>query len=579
MRSLQKIKNLASKPDFWPLLVVLFFGWWAARPLFESGYFNMHDDLQIMRLVEMEKCFLDGQIPCRWVPDMGFGFGFPLFNYYPPLPYLAGMLFRLVGFGFIDTAKGLFAIAFIASGITMYYLAKQFFGKLGGVLSAVFYVWAPYHSVDVYVRGAMNEAWALIFFPLILLYIYKLISAPSKPSAKWGSVMGLALSLFGLLTSHNLMVLIFVPVAGIWTLFWLVRTKEFNKILSLGISGLLGLGLAAFFTLPVTLEQKLVHADTLVKGYFEYHAHFVSLNQLLFSRFWGYGPSVWIEAEDKMSFAIGHLHWTLAIVIAAVAAITIGKRIKDKQTTNSALMVLFFVAVGVFAAFMTHNKSTPLWQAFKPLEFVQFPWRFLTLVILGFSFAVGWTANVLPKHLTKIIIPVLLIAVALLNKDFFLPETGRMGPITDAEKTSGIAWQMQQTAGIYDYLPRSAKENPKEGFRETATVIEGAVEISKVDQGTNWTRFTTKSDEQSEIRLNIYQFPNWKVFVDGTEIENYVPEKEPWGRMHIQVPAGEHTVYAKLHNTPIRTFANIISLASWSLLLVVILRKKIRMSL
>src|SRR3972149_6939967 len=99
-------KRFVSSRDFWPLVAVLFFGILASRHLFTPGYFNMHDDLQVMRTLEMEKCF------------------------------------------------------------------KRF----GGVLSAIFYIWAPYHAVDVYVRGAMNEAWALVFFPAIFYFSYKLIN-------------------------------------------------------------------------------------------------------------------------------------------------------------------------------------------------------------------------------------------------------------------------------------------------------------------------------------------------------------------------------------------------------------------
>jgi hypothetical protein len=189
----------------------LFLGYLAAKPLFGSGYFNMHDDLQMMRQLQMEKCFLDGQIPCRWVPDMGFGYGFPLFNFYPPLPYLVGQIFRVIGYSFVDSAKAIFIVAFMASGVTMYALAQKFFGRLGGVLASAFYIWAPYHAVDIYVRGAMNEAWALIWFPAILLFSYKLITSKSR-----SALILLSLSWFGLLTSHNLMVLIFTPVFAIW---------------------------------------------------------------------------------------------------------------------------------------------------------------------------------------------------------------------------------------------------------------------------------------------------------------------------------------------------------------------------
>ncbi|RLC31318.1 hypothetical protein DRH13_03210, partial [Candidatus Woesebacteria bacterium] len=198
-------RKLIKHPNFWPIVIVIFFAILAGRFLiFRSGYFIMHDDLQMMRQLEIEKCFLDGQIPCRWVPDMGYGFGFPLFNFYPPLPYLIGEVIRVLGASFVTTAKLTFSLSFVVSGIGMYLLAKEFFGRLGGTLSSIFYIWAPYHAVDVYVRGAMNEAWALAWFPFIFWTGYRLIKEKKKQT-KW--IIGLALAWFALLTSHNLMVL------------------------------------------------------------------------------------------------------------------------------------------------------------------------------------------------------------------------------------------------------------------------------------------------------------------------------------------------------------------------------------
>ncbi len=107
--------------------------------------------------------------------------------------------------------------------------------------------------------------------------------------------------------------------------------------------------------------------------------------------------------------------------------------------------------------------------------------------------------------------------------------------------------------------------------------MQGAVDVTNAELGTNWARFNTSSDENSEIRVNIYQFPNWKTFVDGQEVANYVPEKELWGRMHIEVPAGDHEVYAKLYDTPIRMAGNIISLISWVLLGLILLKKRVRL--
>jgi hypothetical protein len=86
------------------LLLTLVLTW----PLFKSGYFTHHDDVQVIRLYEMNKCMPDFQIPCRWVPDLGGLYGYPLFNYYGPLPYYFGEIFYLLMGNLIVAAKIMF---------------------------------------------------------------------------------------------------------------------------------------------------------------------------------------------------------------------------------------------------------------------------------------------------------------------------------------------------------------------------------------------------------------------------------------------------------------------------------------
>lgn len=542
------LQRLTKSAHFWPIVIVVLLGLLAGRTLLGPGYFNMHDDLQMMRQLEMEKCFLDLQIPCRWVPDMGYGFGFPLFNFYPPLPYLVGEIFRLVGFSFVTSVKLLFVLAFVASGLTMYFLAREFFGKVGGLISSAFYIWAPYHAVDVYVRGAMNEAWALIWFPLILWSAYRAIV--DKSANKW--LILLSLSFFGLFTSHNLMVLIFTPFFGLWCLGWIVKEKAYKKIVPLFLAGLLSFGLAAFFTLPVIFESGLVHTGTLVEGYYEYVAHFATIKQLLFSRFWGYGPSVWLEG-DGMSFQIGQIHWILTLVVIVLA---VGRFIKNRRLDDASLIVIFFFIIGWFSAFMAHSRSTFIWNSIAPLKFVQFPWRFLTLVILSFSLVAGYLAK-----LSKLSIALVVILI-LFNWNYFLPEHGKLGALTDKEKFSGAAWELQQTAGIYDYLPNDAKEAPKEPRKTLADIVGGVGEVIEEKSGTNWASFGVNLASEGVVRINIFKFAGWKVFVDGGLVRSSI-DNDNWGRMHINVPQGEHKITARMYDTWPRTIGNIISLGSW----------------
>src|SRR3989344_4076831 len=143
---IEKIKKII----FSPLVIVLILVIPTFIALVRSGYFPMHDDISAMRLLEMDKCVKDGQIPCRWVPDMGFGYGYPQFNYYSPLPYYVMEIIHLTGFSYLDSVKAFFVIVVVAAIIGMFYLGKAFWGAKGGVLSALFYGYAPYLAQDLY---------------------------------------------------------------------------------------------------------------------------------------------------------------------------------------------------------------------------------------------------------------------------------------------------------------------------------------------------------------------------------------------------------------------------------------------
>src|SRR3989344_5879342 len=100
---------------YWQILLIVGLSLITAWPLFVPGYFSHHDDLQVMRIFEMRKCFSDFQIPCRWVPDMGYGNGYPIFNFYSVFPYYLGALASFA-IGYIGAAKLLFFLPLILGG-------------------------------------------------------------------------------------------------------------------------------------------------------------------------------------------------------------------------------------------------------------------------------------------------------------------------------------------------------------------------------------------------------------------------------------------------------------------------------
>ncbi|HET7098728.1 MAG TPA: 6-pyruvoyl-tetrahydropterin synthase-related protein, partial [Patescibacteria group bacterium] len=303
----------------WQLISLLVLSILIVWPLFLPGYFSHHDDLHVMRIFEMRKCFLDLQIPCRWVPDMGFGFGYPIFNFYGVFPYYLGALASLV-IGYIGAAKLLFFLPLVLGGVGMYMLGKELFGKTPGFVGAVLYMFAPYRALDTYVRGAIGESFALAIIPFVFYFYLKLVKSGEK---RYFLLATISTALF--FVSHNIMTLIFTPVLLLWVIFLLWSNKWLGlkvTILSLVIS----FGLASFFLLPAFMEKGLVQTESLTRNELDFRAQFVKVSQLFIVRSWNYGGSAPLS-NSTISYQIGWPMWWL--VVASLILIAFNKKRKS----------------------------------------------------------------------------------------------------------------------------------------------------------------------------------------------------------------------------------------------------------
>lgn len=519
--------------------------------LFHKGYFPMHDDIQGMRILQMQKCILDFQLPCRWVPDMGYGYGYPQFNYYGPLPYYIAVLPVLIGVAILSSVKLAFALSIVGSAIGMYLLGSRLWGKTGGVISALMYTYAPYRAVDVYVRGAMGEAWAFIFLPLILLFTLDIFQGKKR-------VLPLALSLAGLALSHNVTVIMFAPFYALFILLVAQKSINFQRLKLFTVAGIWGFLLSAFFTLPAYFEKQYVHVETILQGYFNYLAHFVGIKQLLLSTFWGYGVST-LGPLDGMSLTVGTLLWSLPLfVIVLLFYLKKSKHLK---------LVLAFTIFGFMSLFLIHPKSQFIWHHVGIFSYIQFPWRFLSIAVLFFSIAGGALGTLIPKH-KKIAIGAVFIVLILFYGSFFKPKMYLQ--VNDSEKFVGESWKQQQTISIFDYLPKGAKAPPATQAPKNPYSENVELEVLQSEKGTDWQKWTINMPSQGAVVFPVFDFPNWQAKVDAEDAQ--IKSDNELGLITLNILAGRHEVILKLQNTPLRTFSNILSLVA--LLLIPIYIKK-----
>ncbi|KKS13767.1 MAG: hypothetical protein UU67_C0017G0002 [Candidatus Daviesbacteria bacterium GW2011_GWB1_41_5] len=532
------MKNLIIKN--WPLILIIFLSFLITWPLLLPGYFPHHDDLQVMRIFEMRKCFLDLQIPCRWVPDMGFGNGFPLFNYYGPFPYYIGA-FLTIFLGFVWAAKALFFIPLLLGGVSMYLLGKELFGKIPGMTAGVLYLFAPYRAVDAYVRGAIAESFALALSPLVFYFFFKLVKERSLKFF-WGA--SITLGLF--LTIHNIMNLFFIPLLVLFVIFHLFIQKGKN-FLPVTISMLLGVGLAAYFL--------LVQTNTLTRFDLDFRVHFVTVGQLFFERAWGYGASV-LGPKDLLSFQTGWPHWWLVPVAFILFIFTVLK--KREKTLENAVLIALFLGVFVFSVFMTHNKSAFVWEGIGILRFAQFPWRFLSLTIFAASLLGGFVLCAFIGRIQKVLAILIIFLAVALNWNYFRPESFNYS-VTDSNKLSGPEWETQQKASILDYLPETALE-PREKAPPTPLIRSGQASVMNFIQRSNSFEFDATVDTISTIEVPVFDFPNWQVFINGVDISH--SNKNFLGRISLNLGPGQYRVKGKFNDTGIRSLGNMITLAS-----------------
>ena len=544
------MKSLLVKVALLVLLIIPSF-----YTLIKPGFFPMQDDLQAFRVQQMYECFKDLQIPCRWVPDPGYQYGYPLFNYYPPSVYYLGGLLHLIGFQIIDAVKILFALGYILSALTMFVFLRSLYKDKIAFIGALLYTYVPYKATEVYVRGAMSEFWALVIFPLLFWSAYQFIKTQKLKYFIW-----LAVSTSLLLTTHNLMSLIFFPILGVWCLVHIYLEKRWTVLIKILGAGLLGFGLAAFFSLPVIFEGKYVHLESLLGGYFDYRQHFVDLDQLFISNHWGYGSS-YLGPNDDLNLSAGQIQVFLAVLGLVLSYLNY------KKHKSLSLIYLVVFSVEMLVLFIMHQKSSFIWSFIPILSWLQFPWRFLADSIFLLSFLAATALYFLDSINKKVAIILgvsTVIGCLILYKGFYEPREWYQ--ITDKDKFSGQLWEKQLTISIFDYLPVYSILPPVTKAPDLPEVLEGETQFISYKKGSNYQIGELNVKSETLLRLPLFDFPGMEVTVDGKKITHWHDDCRGQqfclGLITFKVPVGNHTIKARLTNTPIRNIGNGLTILS-----------------
>ena len=540
------------------LLVVI------SLPFLGGELFRGHDILSHMLYVRgFYQALSEGQFPVRVIGKVFPGHDFYVFNYYQPMFYYFTSLAKFLGLSYTQSFLLTLWSAWIASGVFMFLFVRKHFTNFPALLSAFFYMIAPYHIVQIFVRVDVGEFLAAAFVPAVLWSLNRL----------WEKRSGLPLFLTavifaGFLLSHNILSVMFLPVFLLYIVYLFWRDRSWQPLLTVCLALAFGFGLAAYFLIPALEESGLTHLDGSLAGSGDFRNNFVCFNQL-FSNSWGYDGSV-PGCDDKMPFQLGFAHW-LAVLGALIILL---KSAVKKRDENLVLTGLFFL-VFLIAIFMILPVSMFVWERIYWLYFFQFSWRFLILAAFASSILAGGWVYLVKNNKNRYLLGIGLMSLGLylyswnIHPPYFIPED--QINFNNENFLLGREEDIKSFFVYVDYFDSKWVNKMPENFASIpaseAEVKTGKAEVEVLAFTQTDKKYLVKAEDEATLRFYTHYFPDWQVTIDGKSAPFSV--EEDFGYIILKVPQGEHSVELSFHDTAIRAEANKISIVSAMLLVIV----------
>lgn len=511
-----KYKNPKKEIDLFKILVLI-----SLLPLvsllrpgdYESGDFNIH----IYRIMSFYDSLTEGNIMPSWAGELNATYGNPLFIFNYSFPYYAISFFHLLGLSFIASMKLYLGITLFSSGIFMYFFVKELTGnKLAAFASAVFYIFNPYHLIDVHFRATLGES---TIFSLAPLAFFLLIKYQNTKKINFLILAGLFTGI--LFQGHPLMALTILGIMSLFTIYqnWIKkRKKKIILIFSVLIFGALSsLYLWASFIIFAPFMYPYPSTDL----------YFYPFNQLFYSP-WKFG-FLFQGHFGELALIIGYTQ--LIVVVASAIAL-----LRNKVSKNLRIHFIFWLSLFLIFLFLMHPFSFAVWKFFPifwmfiPTGRLLLPIALITSVLAGY-FTLNFSNN------KKLIY--LLLTAAILTTILNWGHRTVLPQVTDKVLRTRV-WSSTIAEGRVAYfLNNRWAEHDNFWFSEKPSkpleVLEGKGKVIQVFR--NSTRHTYIIDANSPLTIkeNTLYYPGWTMKSNNKKVEIY-PGKR--GVINAKLPPG-----------------------------------------
>lgn len=311
----------------------------------------------------------DGILYPRWLADSFDGLGAPTFYFYPPLVFWLDAVVSIVTMNGLSVEYRLAVVSLLillAAGFSMCaWLRGEGASLRASQVGAIAYVIAPYHVLDIYVRGALAESATYAVLPMIFLAIRLIAEKRAMGPAL------LAVSYAALVMTHLptalLATMTLIPAYVLFRAWRLGRARPaIEMLLRSVIAGILGGGLSALYLVPALSLRDWIAADVWEAPYNN------PLSWLVLA------PESWIEPPPHPVMAM----ISSMALSAALAAAGLMLALLLVDGVSRRWEAAFWAAIALLTLVLLAGLVPAIW-ATPWLALAQFPWRLMVLVELA----------------------------------------------------------------------------------------------------------------------------------------------------------------------------------------------------
>ena len=332
-------------------MIIVLTAAFASMPLMWRGIFDGHDlFFHLNRIEGVAAGLRAGQFPVAIHASTLLGYGYAAPQFYPELFLYIPAIMRNLGVSLAASVCVFEMMIHLACASVCYVSARAVLGSRRTALGAMMlYTLCSYRISNVYVRAALAESLAMIFFPLLIWALYEVLVRDEK---KWPL---LALSMGCIFLSHLLSTLFAAGMCGLCALLDAKKLiREPRRILACVKAALVTILMSACFLVPF-LDYARAGINTSVALMAGDH---VLMPGALFVGFPGAAKDLVYEAMD-FSYSVGVVPGLAIVLGCAILLIRLYSRAHAQDRCDR--LCLVFLLLGALLLILSTQAFPWAW--------------------------------------------------------------------------------------------------------------------------------------------------------------------------------------------------------------------------